>query len=183
MTRKTRKWRKMTFWSWSRRDNPLTNKKQTFIYSSFLDFWNKMYVTSSQLTLIKVNKSSCRFAFGMFRYTTHYYTLSPSAMVGRLYWTIQEMDIFLFNKKKCLCSVTASWFNFKVLFSFNFKKELFIREFFVDSKKFNSFNRFVFIQDPYQTICILKLILKYLKCIFSIWTLFSCILILFDKKI
>ena len=30
---------------------------------------------------------------------------------------------------------------------------------------------------PYQTICILKLILKYLKCIFSIWTLFSCILI------
>ena len=36
---------------------------------------------------------------------------------------------------------------------------------------------------PYQTICILKLILKYLKCIFSIWTLFSCILILFDKKI
>ena len=35
---------------------------------------------------------------------------------------------------------------------------------------------------PYQTICILKLILKYLKCIFSIWTLFSCILILFDKK-
>ena len=36
---------------------------------------------------------------------------------------------------------------------------------------------------PYQTICILKLILKCLKCIFSIWTLFSCILILFDRKI
>lgn len=36
---------------------------------------------------------------------------------------------------------------------------------------------------PYQTICILKLILKCLKCIFSIWILFSCILILFDKKI
>ena len=36
---------------------------------------------------------------------------------------------------------------------------------------------------PYQTICILKLILKYLKCIFSIWTLFYCILILFDKEI
>ena len=35
---------------------------------------------------------------------------------------------------------------------------------------------------PYQIICILKLILKYLKCIFCIWTLFSCILILFDKK-
>ena len=34
----------------------------------------------------------------------------------------------------------------------------------------------------YRTICILKLISKYLKCIFSIWTLFSCILILFDKK-
>ena len=34
----------------------------------------------------------------------------------------------------------------------------------------------------YQTICILKLIFKYLKCIFSIWTLFSCILILFDKN-
>ena len=36
---------------------------------------------------------------------------------------------------------------------------------------------------PYQTICILKLILKYLKSIFSIWTLFYCILILFDKEI
>ena len=111
-------------------------KKQTFIYSSFLDFWNKMYVTSSQLTLIKVNKASCRFAFGMFRYTTHYYTLSPSAMVGRLYCTIQEMDIFVFNKKKkCLCSTTAFWFNFKDLFSLNFKKELSIQEFYVDSKK------------------------------------------------
>ena len=35
---------------------------------------------------------------------------------------------------------------------------------------------------PYQTICILKLILKCLKCIFSILTVFSCILILFDQK-
>ena len=41
----------------------------------------------------------------------------------------------------------------------------------------------LFSTNPYQTICILKLILKYLKCNFSIWTLFSCILILFDKNI
>lgn len=72
----------------------------------------------------------------MFRYTTHYYTLSPSAMVGHLYCTIQEMDIFVFNKKNVYVhyqqlhfgSTSKIYFHSSSRKSYSFKNFMLIQE-------------------------------------------------------
>lgn len=72
----------------------------------------------------------------MFRYTTHYYTLSPSAMVGHLYCTIQEMDILVFNKKNVYVhyqqlhfgSTSKIYFHSSSRKSYSFKNFMLIQE-------------------------------------------------------